>query len=708
MKMPSSKPYPHLFSPWRVRHTTIANRVIFGPVCPTWVRSPHEGVFTDQAVAYYEERARTGIGMIILGGHLIDKDTLYTPAGFPGLWNEDQVEGLARVARAVKKHGCALIAQLLHIGLRSPTPFLKTDPARDPYEYNPYMLGPSQIPVGEIPGGPTPKEIEEHEIEYILQCFAEAGRRAMSAGLDGVELHLGHGYLPWQFLSPLYNQRNDRWGGSYENRLRFPLECLRRIRKRIGDRAILGYRINSTSFWEGDLEIDDVKRVHLDLEQQADIDYVSVSAGVHHSWIHTPMTFEQGWEREYSRSFKSVSTKPVLVVGRISYPDVAEELIASGDADAVLLSRQMIADEQWMTKVKEGREKDIRRCVAANYCWRSVIRGSRVQCAYNPVVGREAIWGVNSTTKTFAPKRVLVIGAGPAGLEYARVASATGHAVVVYEREQAVGGHVRAYGALPYRQQYGTIATWLAEQATGNGTSVKLISPVTAENVDAVLAAERPDHVVVASGAYYRRDGFQGQTGKPIPGWETGKCVAWDEVALDKATVSGEILVIDEMADVAGPLTAVKLAKQGAKVRLITKWPMIGMETAPEVYLHWIMTYLHEADIEVITSHVVKDINGATANIANVYKPSSVRRIKAETFVMATARSSQNALYHLLRRRGISVEAIGCAVAPRTVYEATFEGHRAARKLGILQRPSIGRGTAQSHVPENLYGSSNS
>ena len=140
----------------------------------------------------------------------------------------------------------------------------------------------------------------------------------------------------------------------------------------------------------------------------------------------------------------------------------------------------MIADEQWLTKVKQGREKDIRRCVAANYCWRSVVRGSRVQCAYNPVVGREAIWGANATGKTYSPKRVLVIGAGPAGLEYARVASGQGNAVVVYEREQAVGGHVRAYGALPYREQYGTIATWLAAQASGNGTAIKLECPITA------------------------------------------------------------------------------------------------------------------------------------------------------------------------------------------------------------------------------------
>jgi 2,4-dienoyl-CoA reductase-like NADH-dependent reductase (Old Yellow Enzyme family)/pyruvate/2-oxoglutarate dehydrogenase complex dihydrolipoamide dehydrogenase (E3) component len=674
--------YRHLFSPLRIRNTTLPNRVIFAPVCPTWVRSPHEGIFTEQAVAYYEERAKTGLGMIILGGHLINKDTIYTPLGFPGLWNDAQLEGLANVARVVKRHGCALSVQLLHLGLRSPTPFLKTDPARDPDEYNPYMVAPSQVPAGEIPGGPTPKELEEHEIEYILQCYEDAARRAISAGLDGIEFHIAHGYLPWQFLSPFYNKRTDRWGGSYENRLRFSIEAMRRIRKRIGDRPFIGYRINSTSFWEGDLEIEDIKRIHADFEKELDIDYVSVSAGVHHSWIHTPMTFDQGWEREYTRAIKTVAKKPVLLVGRVSHPGVADELLGSGDADAILLARQMIADEQWMTKAKEGRVNDIRRCVAANYCWRAVIRGSRVQCAYNPVVGRERVWGASAMRKVASPKRALVIGAGAAGLEYARIAAARGNHVVVYERETEVGGHVRAYGALPNRTQYGTIATWLAEQARGNGATIKTGSAITAENLDAVLAAEQPDHVVVATGARYRRDGFQGQTAKPLPGWESGRCVTWDEVALDKVGASGDVLVIDEMADVAAPLTAVKLARLGAKVRLLTKWPMIGWETTAEVYLHWVLTYLYEAEVEIITDHAVKRINGSEVEIVNIYAPSKTRPIAADTIVMATARASETALYHLLRERGRSVEAIGCAVAPRTVYEATLEGHRAARKLG--------------------------
>src|SRR5207253_6277898 len=155
----------------------------------------------------------------------------------------------------------------------------------------------------------------------------------------------------------------------------------------------------------------------------------------------TPMTYEDGWEREYTRAIKTVSTRPVLLVGRITRPDVAEELLAAGDADAILLARQLFADAEWANKAREGQDDDIRRCVAANYCWRSVIRGGRVQCIYNPEVGRERAWGAGTLERVATAKRVLVAGAGPAGLEYARVAAARGHEVVLCEREEVAGGH---------------------------------------------------------------------------------------------------------------------------------------------------------------------------------------------------------------------------------------------------------------------------
>lgn len=489
-----------------------------------------------------------------------------------------------------------------------------------------------------------PKELEEHEIEEILDAYESSARRAVAAGLDGVEFHMSHGYLPWQFLSPLYNHRTDGWGGSYENRLRFPLEAMARIRRAIGDEPFLGYRINSTSFWPGDLELDDVKRIVQDLETKADVDYVNLSAGVHHSYIHTPMTYEPGWERGYTKAVKEVSTKPVLLVGRITNPKIAEDILAADEADAILLARQLFADAEWGVKARAGRADDIRRCVAANYCWRSVIRGGRVQCVYNPEVGREARWGSGTLVPAAERKRALVIGAGPAGLEYARVASARAHEVVVLEREAEVGGHVRWQSLLPGRKEYGQIARWLERQATGNGAEIRTGSEVREDGLDQLLADF--DHVVVATGSSYRRDGWQGQTAAPVPGWETGRCVSWDEVVKGKGSPTGSVVVIDDLQDAPGPLTAVKLAQEGASVKLVTRWPMIGMETIPEVYYLWVRQQLYEAGVEVVPDLFPTSIAGREVTFINVYAPDRVTTMEADWVVMATGRQSENGLYH--------------------------------------------------------------
>jgi 2,4-dienoyl-CoA reductase-like NADH-dependent reductase (Old Yellow Enzyme family) len=671
--------YPRLFSEWQIRSTTIRNRVVFAPTCPTWVADPYEGIFTDQAVAYYEERAKAGCGLIVIGGTIIHKEALYSEFNFPGLWKDEQVEGLARVAEAVHRHDCKLATQLLHVGLRA-MPVLKKDPAYDP-DAEWYLVAPSQVPPGEYPNAPMPKELEEHEIEEILDAFAAAAHRGIEAGLDGLEFHMSHGYLPWQFLSPLYNHRSDRWGGSYENRLRFPLEALRRIREEIGDEPFLGYRINSTSFWPGDLELEDVKRIVADLEARADVDYVNLSAGVHHSYIHTPMTYEPGWERGYTKAVKEVSTKPVLLVGRITNPEIAEEILEAEEADAILLARQLFADAEWAKKAMEGRPDEIRRCVAANYCWRSVIRGGRVQCVYNPEVGRERRWGAGTLVPAGEPKKALVLGAGPAGLEYARIAAARGHDVVVLEREAEVGGHARLQSLLPGRKEYGQIGTWLARQARGNGAAIRTGEEVTVDSLDALLEAERPAHVVVATGASYRRDGWQGQTAQPLPGWESGSCVTWDEVVTGAVSPSGSVVVLDDLQDALAPLTAVKLAQDGCEVRLVTRWPMIGMETIPEVYYLWIRQQLYEAGVEIVPDVFVREIRGSAVELFNVYVPDRSTEVAADWIVMATGRQSENGLYHALRERGVSCEAIGDAVAPRGTYEAVYEGHRQARKL---------------------------
>ncbi|HKP17154.1 MAG TPA: FAD-dependent oxidoreductase [Gaiellaceae bacterium] len=672
--------YPNLFSEWQIRNTAIKNRVVFPPTCPTWVSDPWNGIFTEMATAYYEERARGGVGLIIIGAAHVHPSSLMAPLLMPQLWDDRNIEPLREIADAVHRHGCKLAIQLWHSGVRG-FPTYKQAAGYD-LDATWYTLSPSQVPLGEFPGASTPKELSEEEIEEILEAYAAAARRAIAGGLDGVELHMSHGYLPWQFLSPFYNQRTDRWGGSYENRLRFPVEALTRIRGAIGDGPFLGYRINSTSFWPGDLELEDVKQIVPDLEARADVDYVDVSAGVHHAYIHTPMEFEPGWEKAYAKSIREVSSKPVLLVGRITTPDVAERLLAEGHGDAICLARQLFTDPDWVTKAAEGREDDIRRCVAANYCWKSVSRGGRVQCVYNPEIGREAVWGKGTLDRAAQPRKVLVVGAGPAGLEFARVAAARGHEVVVLEREADVGGHVRLESLLPTRSEYGLIATWLAGQAGKNGAEIRTSSAVTEENLDEVLAAERPDHVVIATGSRVCRDGFQGWTAGPIPGWETGNCVGWDEVATGAVRPTGDVIVLDDLCHVVAPLTAVALADGGASsVRLVTRWPMVGLETILDVYLDWILPKLYQAGVEMVVDHWIESIDGRRVALVNVHDPGRRSEVDADSVVMVTGRRSESSLHPLLQERGVSVELIGDAVAPRGTYEAVYEGHRQARKV---------------------------
>jgi hypothetical protein len=223
---------------------------------------------------------------------------------------------------------------------------------------------------------------------------------------------------------------------------------------------------------------------------------------------------------------------------------------------------------------------------------------------------------------------------------------------------------------------------WLADQARKNGAELRLSSPVTAENLDGVLEAERPDHVVVATGARVSRDGFQGWTGEAIPGHESGNVVGWDEVATGAAEPTGEVIVLDDLCDVVAPLTAVAIAKNGgSRVRLVTRWPMIGLETILDVYLDWILPKLYEAGVEVICDRFIRQIDGRKVRLYNLHHAPDEFDVEADWVVMATGRRSENGLYPLLRERGVSAETIGDATAPRGTYEAVYEGHRQARKL---------------------------
>ena len=240
---------------------------------------------------------------------------------------------------------------------------------------------------------------------------------------------------------------------------------------------------------------------------------------------------------------------------------------------------------------------------------------------------------------------------------------------------------MRWHSLLPGRKEYGQIARWLSRQAEGNGARSEPASPVTAEGLDALLAAESRDHVVVATGARYRPRRLAGTDGGSASRLGDRELRHLGRGRTGAVAPTGSALVLDDLQDATAPLTAVKLAKDGCSVRLVTRWPMIGMETIPEVYYLWVRQQLYETDVEIVPDHFVKEIAGRTVELLNVYAPDRVTTLEADCIVMVTGRRSENWLYHLLRENGVSVETIGDATAPRGTYEAVYEGHRQARKL---------------------------
>ena len=252
--------------------------------------------------------------------------------------------------------------------------------------------------------------------------------------------------------------------------------------------------------------------------------------------------------------------------------------------------------------------------------------------------------------------------------------------VNLVEASDHVGGHAHVQSLLPGREEYRRIGTWLADQSAKNGATIQLSSPVRTDAIADVIQEHRPDHVVVATGSRVRTDGFQGWTGEPLPGWESARCVGWDEVATGQVAPTGNVLVVDDTSDLVAPLVACMLADRGARATVVTRWPMLATENLADVYFEWLMPRVYESGVQIIVDHFVERIEGAQTVLHNVHRPGVERTVDSDWIVMATARTSINELHDAVAEQGVSVETIGDATAPRSTYEAVYEGHRAARR----------------------------
>jgi NADPH-dependent 2,4-dienoyl-CoA reductase/sulfur reductase-like enzyme len=518
----------------------------------------------------------------------------------------------------------------------------------------------------------TPHVLDVDEIEEIVTAFAAAAVRVRAGGLDGIELHGGHGNLIQQFLSPLTNRRTDAYGGSRENRLRFAHQVLTAVRRAVGEDFVVGMRLSAEEHEPGGLTLAEARLIARALTEAGRLDYLNVTSGRElSSWSlamhYAPMYVPSLHLRHLARGIKDAVSVPILAVGRIVAPDDAESLLASGDADLVGMTRAQIADPELANKAARGALEEIRYCVGANEgCLGRLFRGLPISCIHNPTSGREAELGPPRPASR--PRRVVVVGGGAAGLEAARVAAERGHHVVLLERKAVLGGQVQLARRAPGRGEFGAVADQLIAAVGRAGVEVRLGCEAT---VEGVLALE-PEAVVVATGSDAR---------VPVLADGEGRLVS-ARAALEGALVGNPVVVYDTRGDMVGLTTADWLADRGYAVTVVT--PHLYVGPLIEI-MTWRILYqrLLDKKVQVVAQSEVVGLSEHGVVVRQVFSGAESTLVDAATVVAACGGEATDGLYRQLKQaaRGLELHLVGDAAAPRQVEQAVYEGHLAGRAV---------------------------
>jgi 2,4-dienoyl-CoA reductase-like NADH-dependent reductase (Old Yellow Enzyme family)/thioredoxin reductase len=461
-----------LFESFALGPLHLKNRLMMAPMGTCL---DEDGHISDATIAYYRRRAEGGIGTIIVEGCLVSPDTVGPE---PRISSEDYLPGLKRLVDELRPYGVAVGVQLMQPGRQ-----VVEGPA----------VAPSPVPLNSQ--APVPHELTAAEIGEIVEDYARATRLARQAGFDFVEVHGAHGYLPSNFLSPRDNQRTDEYGGSLANRARFALEVAAAIGAAGGEACPLVWRLNGEDAVAGGFALEEAVVVARWLEE-AGVAAISVSGGTWHTLHVTlaPMSVPRGHLVAAAAAVKAAVTIPVIAVGRLDDPELAARVVAEGAADLVLLGRSLIAEPDWPLKVLEGRDADIRPCIACNACVDLVAQGERARCAVNPEAGREQVWAV---TRAETPRRVMIVGSGPAGMEAARIARLRGHDVSIWERDTQLGGKLEVAGLAPSKREVLRFRDYQRRVLAELGVEIHLGRSVTPTEVE----AEAPEVILIATGA---------------------------------------------------------------------------------------------------------------------------------------------------------------------------------------------------------------
>lgn len=674
--------YPHLFSPLDIGPVTSRNRLF--QTCHTKLYGQY-GTDSQRTVDYYAERARGGAGLLFTDARNVHPtSTIGLPRYAYGYLPASR-DSARRLTDAIHEHGALAFTQLSHAGLNGAGDF--ADDLR-------VLWGPSAIksPVH----GETAKAMEPEDIEELIASWVRTAELTREGGFDGIEIHLAHSYLLHQFLSPLFNHRTDEYGGSWENRMRLPLEVIAAVRAATGHDWAIGVRLSLTDFIDGALDVDDAVRLARELEARADIDFINVSAAVYHnlSRAAAPSDAPDGYLVEMTARVKqAVERVPVFTVGGITDPAHAERIVAGGQADMVAMTRPLIADPELPNKAREGRDEDIVRCVRSNQgCMGRVMRGLPASCTVNPAAGREARLGERTLIRAESPGRWLVVGGGPAGMRAAATLARRGHTVTLLEREPQLGGQVNLLLRTPGRDPFAAIVRNLTTAMERRGVTVELGVAATA---DAVSEREA-DGVVLATGARPSRTGYSSfnPLAPTFAGIERDDVLSPWDVLLERAEIGRRVVVLDDDGTRYSAGVAEVLLDRGHDVELLCPFPAllpgtVGTQDMGELYAR-----LLGKGLRYRTGWWGFGFDGATLQAANLFTRQP-EAIAADAVVLAIGREAEDDLYHELKGRVANLHRIGDCVAPRKLDQAIYEGELAGREQWTFAEREIADGALE-------------
>jgi 2,4-dienoyl-CoA reductase-like NADH-dependent reductase (Old Yellow Enzyme family) len=621
---------------------------------------------SDQHVAYYRDRARGGIGLIVMGFpavHPAGVNNAQEIAGYDPLI----VPGLRAIADAVHEHGTPIIAQLGHAGRQGNSAFTMQP-----------LMAPSAIPCPL--NREMPKAMEPEDLDEVVEGHAQTAAHVQDAGLDGVEIHSAYGgYLLSSFLSPYMNERDDEYGGDIEGRMRLPLRVVHAVRERVGPDYIVGMQINGSDFSPGGVDLPDAQVIAQRLVATGALDYLVVKGSTYfvaHQNVPDWQNPRALWLPLAAGIKEAVGEFPVFAVGRINDPDEANAVIERGQADMVAMTRQHIADPETVRKLAEGRREDVRGCISCNQgCLDMLPKGRHITCVHNPAAGYEAELGIGTLRAADAVKDVVVVGGGPAGMKVAETAARRGHRVRLLERRDRLGGQVRLASSVPGRHEIGEVVRYLETQVRKLGVDVRCGAEATADDVaDA-------DAVVVATGSrpVRRLIGVRSHQLEEVEGLDLPHVhTTWDVLEAG-AEPAGNVVVVDDGEGSWKALSmAAHLARLGHRVQLVTPLPFAAASLGPYSIGPYMKT-VFELGIVTHPFSIVHRVTETTVQLSKESRPATLEDIDA--VVLCGWHEPVSDLYFDLTARGANVTRVGDAVAARTILHAVHEGERVARAI---------------------------